>query len=118
MGRFRAAQMDYQAFLKQVPAYAPAHNELARLLATCPDAPLQDLLRAVELAKKAVQLAPKEGRFWNTLGLAQYRAGKWQPAIDALNQSMELRQGGDAVDWLFHAMAHQKLGDKENARQW
>src|SRR5436190_21041446 len=61
---------------------------------------------------------PKQGLSWNMLGVAQYRAGKWQPAIDALNKSMELRKGGDAFDWLFLAMAHQKLGDKGQARKW
>jgi len=31
---------------------------------------------------------------------------------------MELRRGGDSTDWFFLAMAHEKLGDKEKARQW
>jgi Tol biopolymer transport system component len=31
---------------------------------------------------------------------------------------MELRKGGDSFDWFFLAMAHEKLGDKEKARQW
>src|SRR5258708_24566986 len=32
------------------------------------------LQEAVELAKKAVDLAPRAGDFWNTLGVAHYRA--------------------------------------------
>ncbi len=31
---------------------------------------------------------------------------------------MELREGGDSFDWFFLAMAHEKLGDKEQARKW
>src|SRR5262249_7284925 len=47
---------------------AMAWNNLAWLLATCPKPKFQDPKRAVELALKAVELAPKEGKFWNTLG--------------------------------------------------
>jgi Flp pilus assembly protein TadD len=42
-------------------------NILARLLATCPDAKVRNPSRAVELSKKAVELAPTEGAHWNTL---------------------------------------------------
>ena len=39
-------------------------------------------------------------------------------SIAALQKSMELRQGGDSFDWLFLAMAHGKLDQKEEARKW
>ena len=39
---------------------ATAENDFAWLLATCPDAKRRDPDRAVELARKAVELAPKE----------------------------------------------------------
>src|SRR5262249_27410210 len=53
-----------------------------------------------------------------TLGVAQFRAGQWQLAIESLQESMELRKGGDAVDWFFLAMAHWQLGQKDDARSW
>jgi uncharacterized protein HemY len=59
-------------------------------LATSPDSKFRDPKRAVELAKKAVKLAPKEGNYWNTLGVAQYRASDWKEAIAALEKSIEL----------------------------
>ena len=31
---------------------------------------------------------------------------------------MELRQGGDAFDWYFLAMAEWQRGNKEEARKW
>src|SRR5262249_29472502 len=74
--------------------------------------------RAVEFARKAVELAPKEGNCWNTLGAAQYRAGNWRDAIAALEKSMELQKGGDPHDWFVLAMAHWQLGEKEKARNW
>jgi len=73
---------------------------------------------AAELAKKAIELAPKKGGYCNTLGAAQYRAGDWNAAIDALEKSMQLRSGGDSTDWLFLAMAHWQLAHKDEARQW
>jgi serine/threonine protein kinase/tetratricopeptide (TPR) repeat protein len=93
-------------------------NKLARLLATSSDPKIRNASRAVELSKKAVGLAPREGRYWNTLGVAHYHAGDWKAAIGALSTSMELRKGGDSFDWLFLAMAHWKLGEKEKAREW
>jgi WD40 repeat protein/serine/threonine protein kinase/tetratricopeptide (TPR) repeat protein len=93
-------------------------NNLAWFLATCADAKLRNPSEAVTLAKKAVELDPKNGMWWNTLGAAHYRAGDWKAAIEALNKSMELRKGGDNFDWFFLAMANWQLGKKDEARKW
>ena len=98
--------------------YGLTLNNLAWPLATSADPKLRDPARAVELAKKAVELKPKEGSCWNTLGVAHYRAGDWGAAVAALEKSGELRQGGDSFDWFFLAMAHWQLGDNEQARNW
>ncbi|MGH7171998.1 MAG: hypothetical protein ACRELG_17120, partial [Gemmataceae bacterium] len=50
------------------------------------------------------------------LGVAHYRAEKWQAAIAALTKSMALRNGGDSSDWFFLAMVHQQEGRKDEAR--
>jgi tetratricopeptide (TPR) repeat protein len=93
-------------------------NDLAWLLATCPDAKLRDPRRAVDTARKGVELAASWGQLWNTLGVAEYRAGNWPGALKALNKSIELRNGGDSHDWFFLAMAHRRLDKKDEARQW
>jgi len=31
---------------------------------------------------------------------------------------MELRKGGDSLDWFFLAMTRWQLGDKQEARKW
>ena len=93
-------------------------NVVAWFLATAADPKFRNPARAAEHAKKAVELAPKEGDFWNTLGVAHYRAGDWKTAIEALEKSMQLRKGGDSLDWFFLAMARWQLGDKERARKW
>ena len=95
-----------------------AQNDLAWSLAACPDPRFRDPAQAVKLAGTAVAISPKEGNYWNTLGVAQCRSGDWENAIEALTKSMEFRSGGDAFDWLFLAMAHWQSGDKEKARTW
>jgi serine/threonine protein kinase len=93
-------------------------NHLAWFLANCPDRDVADAKEAVALAKQLVEREPRMGAFWNTLGVAYYRAGDWHAAIEALKKSMALRLGGDGYDWFFLAMAHWQLGEKERARQW
>jgi tetratricopeptide (TPR) repeat protein len=100
------------------PQDAGSMNQIAWLLATTPEPQHRDPPRAVELAKKAVDLVPHNGSIHNTLGVAQYRAGDCNAAIDALAKSMELRSGGDAADWFFLAMAHWQLDQKDEARMW
>jgi serine/threonine protein kinase/predicted Zn-dependent protease len=110
------------AVLKKALAVAPqdadSHNELAWVFATCPDAKFRDPGQAVALAKKAIELAPKSPAYVNTLGVAHYRAGDPKAAIAALEQSMRLNDGGNSYDWFFLAMAHWRLGEKDNARRW
>jgi serine/threonine protein kinase/tetratricopeptide (TPR) repeat protein len=118
LAEYDKAIADLEMAVKVGPDHARALNDLAWLLATCPDAKLRDPKRAVEHGKKAVELAPKDGNRWNTLGVAHYRAGDWKGAVAALNKSTELRKGGDALDWLFLAMAHWKLGNHKEARKW
>jgi superkiller protein 3 len=116
-GRPDEAIAAYHKAIEIDPKYARAYHGLAWLLATCPDAKLRDQKLAVELAKKAVELAPKAGSFWTTLGVANYRAGNWKGAVAALDKSMGLRQGGNGNDWFFLAMAHWQMGNKEEARK-
>ena len=117
-GRPNEAITVLQEGIRLAPKNAEVHNELAWLLATCLDAKLRDPGRAVALAKKAIKLAPNNEIIWNTLGVAQFRAGAWNDAIVALEKSMEVRHGGDANDWFFLAMAHSRLHHQEEARKW
>jgi tetratricopeptide (TPR) repeat protein len=97
---------------------ANARNALAWALATAPDAKARDGRRAVELARRAVEQAPTQAPFWNTLGVARYRAGDWKESIEALNKSLELKSPVPAADGFFLAMAHWKAGRKDEARRW
>src|SRR5262249_26338098 len=117
-GRYQEAEQVYSRLLESNPKSPAAHNDLAWLLATCPEPTVRDPGRAVALAGRAVELVPSTGAYRTTLGVARYRAGDWEGAVAALEKSMELRQGGDAYDWLFLAMAHRRLDDAGQARKW
>jgi uncharacterized protein HemY len=93
-------------------------NNLAWYLAIRPEPSSGDLAEAVELAKKAVKLAPDVGVYWNTLGVAHYRAGHWQEALTALTESMRMRKGGGPHDWFVLAMVHWRLGHRVEAQHW
>jgi serine/threonine protein kinase/Flp pilus assembly protein TadD len=93
-------------------------NELSWALSTGSNRGLRNSQLAVKLAKKAVDQEPQVGDYWNTLGVAHYRVRDWAATIESLGKSMQLRAGGDPSDWYFLAMAHWRMGDKDQARQW
>ena len=107
-----------------------ALNDLAWLRATCPLPEFRDPQEAVTLAEKAVKVIKQRtipgcplgnserGNAMNTLGVAYYRAENYKAAVDYLQQSVNLRSGGDVNDWFFLAMAYCKLGDRTKAMQW
>jgi tetratricopeptide (TPR) repeat protein len=103
--------------LEANPNNAQACNDLAWTYLTAPEA-LRDWKAALPLAQKAAQLDPSP-LIRNTLGLAYYRAGRYQEAALALEANVK-----DQADWAlaydlyFLAMCQQKLGDSARARQF
>jgi serine/threonine protein kinase/tetratricopeptide (TPR) repeat protein len=97
---------------------AAVHNDLAWFLATSPNPVLRIPSLAVELALEATRRAPEKGNYWNTLGVAHYRASNWQAARAALEKSMKLGKAGNGADWFFLAMTAWRQGNKEQAREW
>src|SRR5581483_10203230 len=83
-GQLKDAVGAYREAIRLDKDWAAPHNALAWLLATCPDHKFRDSGQAVAHAKKAVELAPGNGGFWNTLGVAHYRNGDWKAVIAAL----------------------------------
>jgi tetratricopeptide (TPR) repeat protein len=121
LGLVDKALADLDKALSLQPNEPIVKNNLAWMLANCPDAKRRDPARAVELAAQAVAALPSDGTLRSTLGLAQYRAGDWNAARDTLQKSLELGQGGGSPFWfgrttLFLATSHWQLGEKEKAR--
>jgi len=101
---------------------AEALNGLAWLQATCPEPEHRNSARAIVHAHRAVEFQPNAGNYWNTLGVAYYRAGDWTQAKEALSRSMEQRlvrgSEGDSFDWFFMALVELRLGNREQALEW
>jgi tetratricopeptide (TPR) repeat protein len=93
-------------------------NEVIRscMLAPGPDA---DLAQLVELAQHALEDTPGSWYGLYQLGVAQYRAGQYEPAVRRLRES--LRGYPDwaarALSYPVLAMAHHRLGQTAEARQ-
>jgi Flp pilus assembly protein TadD len=119
-GRREEAVAAMRKALDFPPSDAGDYNHLAWILATCSDPEVGDGRRAVELARKAVELAPDDGNYWNTLGVAYCRVADWERAIEALEKSNELAPAGREPlrNAFFLAIAHGQLGKKEQARRW
>ncbi len=118
-GQWDKAVAEYAKAIELTPDDAILWNNQAWLLATCPDAKVRDAPGAVSRAKKALELQPQEGIYWNTLGVAHYRMGDWKDAVTILENSMEILNGPfESFNTFFLAMAHWKLGEKEQARKW
>jgi len=117
LGNNREKEENLSEVIRLNPKHTEALNNLAWLLATCPDKERRDPARAVEFAKRAVGLAPN-AMYRNTLGVAHYQAGEYKAVIGALEHSVQLSKGGNSFDYYFLAMAHWQLDAKKEAREW
>ena len=71
VGNYEKAITDYSCLIELAPKYASAYNNLAWILATCPQVGLRNGRKAVEIAKKACELSEwKSPSAVNTLALA------------------------------------------------
>ena len=71
----------------------------------------RDLGFAVAMAQQLVEECPNAASYWNTLGVAHYRAGDDTAAITVLNHATALG-GGTPFDSVFLAMAYARSGDR------
>jgi serine/threonine protein kinase/Flp pilus assembly protein TadD len=85
------------------------------ILAPGPDA---DFAQLVELAQHALDDSPGSYRLY-LLGIAQYRAGQYEPAVRRLRESLRGPPDwvGREISYPVLAMAHHRLGQTAAARQ-
>src|SRR6266478_4032729 len=74
--------------------------------------------RVLPLAQKAAALEPDNVMYVNTLGVVLYRLGRYQDAINCLEQNAKSDGDFFAFDAYFLAMAYQHLGNSAAAREW
>jgi tetratricopeptide (TPR) repeat protein len=117
-GKVDEAIAAHRESLRLNPDYPNIPNNLAWALALTPDRPVRDYDEAAALARKAIDLEPKDGGPYNTLALAEYRRGRWDDAIAAAEQSVKSLKGVDASNWFFLALAHARKGARDQATTW
>jgi tetratricopeptide (TPR) repeat protein len=82
---------EFDQTLKLNPAKAEAENNLAWILATCPDAALRNGNKAVELASRANQMTDGQNPIvLHTLAAALAEAGRFPDAAQTADRALEL----------------------------
>ena len=106
-------QPDFFSLVSRTPARTTDLNGLAWW---CVSDPADTVEVGVALAKQAAAQDETDLNLLNTLGVAYYRAGRYQDAIVALEKSLSRSDPGmDAYDLYFLAMCHCRLSDKIKA---
>jgi len=104
--RFDAAARHYREALRLEPAQASLRNNLAWLLATCPDASVRDPAAALRLAEALVAEQPGAQEL-DTLAAAYAAAGRFDEARQAQRRAIAAAemQGATAAARLFRQRA-------------
>ncbi len=103
----------------QQPAVPPA-----LIVQTCRVAPdaVADYAPVLKLAERLVAAEPTNYSVLRLHGQLLYRAGKYEAAVQQLDQALKNRRGQFdltyATDALYLAMCHQQLGHGKEAKQW
>jgi tetratricopeptide (TPR) repeat protein len=114
-GKRDEAIVEYRVASRLQPNLADAHNNISWAMGKKPDCGDQEWREALEHARLAFALSPKDGNFCTTL--AEYRAGHWAESIAAAQQSIALTKGVDASIGFFLVMALWQNGDTDEARK-
>ena len=123
LSRFEPAIADLETALAEEPDQLAVRDLLALCcnnraweLTTGPE-PNRNAEQALTLARRATELAPDEPLYINTLGVVEYRAGRFAESIETLERSLAAGGGeSDAYDLFFLAMAHHRLAHHREAR--
>jgi tetratricopeptide (TPR) repeat protein len=107
----QAAIEHYRKVIETDPQNAQTLNNLAYLLS---DSGPGTLDQALNYAERAVEAAPEEGAYHDTLGWILYRKGVYKSAIQYLERAN--RQPDNVVSRYHLAMAYAKSGDLSRAQ--
>ena len=102
------------------PEDPPTLNDLAWQIVKLPGREPSAYRKAQRYSEEACQLDPKIGLLLTTLGVAHYRLGNHEMALELLLRSDQIRtdqhQGTNPADLVFLAMTQQRLGHAQEAQ--
>jgi hypothetical protein len=102
------------------PEDPDAFNNASWQIVRVPGATAEQYAQALRYAEAACRMEPENGNSLNTLGIAQYRAGRYQEALATLTRSDQIHskvgKGSQPADLAFLAMAQHHLGQNAQAR--
>ena len=97
-GKYAEALGHFGMACEMEPRNLQAVNDLAWLLATCPQNETRNGSQAVQLAAAACKLSSyQDPVLLNTLAAAYADVGKWPEAVATASKALELAQPRDAV---------------------
>jgi tetratricopeptide (TPR) repeat protein len=87
---YARAESGFRAAIARRPRDPDGQNELAWFLATHERA----LEEAIQIAKKAISMRPRDPMFHDTLAEAEYRSGSLTLAIESMERAVQYSGGG------------------------
>ena len=108
---------DYRALLELQPEDHAALNNLARIYSIVPDES-RDPDEGLRLAERAIEFAPTNADYLNTLGAAYYRVGRYHDAVRTLDAAIRANWNKPrAFSLVFLAMSEHQLANHPKARR-
>jgi hypothetical protein len=103
------------ALVETWPVHPERLNEESWSVVRWPGAEAVRYERALRQAQIACRLAPQNTSYLTTLGLAQYRTGRYADAVGTLTRSDQLQGGKEPATVAVLTMARHRLGHKDQA---
>ncbi len=118
-GMSPSRRQEVLAVAQTYPEDPSALNNLAWELVKLPGGEMSGYRKALRFSEEARELEPENGEFLSTLGVAYYRVGNFEKALDLLARADKINalkeKGSIPADTAFLAMAHQQLGHAKEA---
>jgi tetratricopeptide (TPR) repeat protein len=110
-----AVRQQALALAENEPDNAKALNERSRKVVRRPDGRSEQYQAALRQAEAACRVDPENADYRNTLGIAQYRAGKYEEARETLKKAEPVHKDAPA-SLAFLAMAQHRIDKNEEAK--